>query len=66
MTCPLCGNEFSREEAVGACAGCPAALGCGLVRCPRCGYEMAVESRLGIMMRKWIGPAGRHPGGEAA
>ena len=52
MTCPMCGNEFRREEAVTACAGCPAARSCTLVRCPRCGYETVAESRLGILIRK--------------
>jgi hypothetical protein len=52
MICPLCGHRFTREQGTAACAGCPLARGCNLVRCPRCGYETVAESRLGRLLRK--------------
>lgn len=52
MKCPLCGAEFTREDGVAACAGCPLARRCALVRCPRCGYETVAESRLQALARR--------------
>ncbi len=46
MQCPLCSLSFSQWEANSICHRCPLARGCGLTRCPRCGYEWAEESRL--------------------
>ncbi len=43
MKCPLCGMEFNPEHAQKACAGCPLAKGCNLVKCPNCGYEVPKE-----------------------
>ncbi len=45
MKCPLCGLVFTERDAQTACAGCIMAHKCGLVRCPNCGYEMALEPR---------------------
>ncbi len=45
IKCPLCGNNFDEEQAKGGCAGC-GVKGCGLVRCPNCGYEFPPEKGL--------------------
>jgi hypothetical protein len=42
VTCGFCRQEFTVEEAERGCQSCPL-QGCGLVRCPRCGYEMPPE-----------------------
>ena len=52
MKCPLCGHEFDRQVAAEACAGCPVAGGCKLIRCPKCGYEMLALTRLGALIRR--------------
>lgn len=38
MKCAFCGAEYDEKEARKSCASCPL-RGCGLLRCPRCGYE---------------------------
>ncbi len=44
--CSLCGYRFNENEmAERGCATCPTRSGgCGLVRCPSCGYEWPPES----------------------
>jgi rubredoxin len=44
--CSLCGYGFEEAEMREVrCKSCPASpLGCGLVRCPACGYEWPPES----------------------
>jgi hypothetical protein len=42
VICGYCRHEFSLEEADRGCRNCPL-RGCGLVKCPRCGYEMPPE-----------------------
>lgn len=38
LTCPLCGFEFERTDAL--CGhGCPLGAACNLARCPACEYE---------------------------
>lgn len=44
MKCGLCGAEFEEKDAKSACAKCPW-HGCGLLRCPKCGYEMPPEPK---------------------
>jgi len=46
MNCPFCGLNFSEAEADQACRGCVLHRSCGLIRCPRCGYESFPEPRL--------------------
>ncbi len=57
MTCGLCGLEFDPARAERACNGCPLVGDCGLIRCPRCGYEMPPEAKLVAWLRaartKW-------------
>ncbi len=43
MKCTLCGHRFDQEAAGRACASCPMSGGCGLVKCPNCGFELAAE-----------------------
>jgi len=38
LTCPLCGFEFERTDAL-CHHGCPLAPSCNLARCPVCEYE---------------------------
>lgn len=53
MKCALCGFEYSKEESVKACAGCPMSRGkCRLQRCPNCGYEVPLEPKLIKFFRK--------------
>lgn len=52
MKCGLCGYEFNVGEAQVACAVCPLVGHCGLVHCPRCGYEMPPEARLVGWLRR--------------
>jgi hypothetical protein len=39
VTCGFCGFEFEEDRTQSACRACPLGSDCGLVRCPRCGYE---------------------------
>lgn len=38
IACPMCGAEYDPTGNV-VCQGCPLQRGCGLVRCPNCGFE---------------------------
>ena len=53
MKCGLCGRQFDEQKAQGACRGCGKAAGCGLVRCPYCGYEAAPEPGWLRRLRAW-------------
>ena len=39
MNCGFCGKPFEEDKSAPACRQCPVGSGCGLVRCPHCGYE---------------------------
>lgn len=39
MNCGFCGKAFEEDKSAPACRQCPVGSGCGLVRCPHCGYE---------------------------
>lgn len=41
--CPLCQFSFDSRK---ACGGCGVVKGCMLIRCPKCGYEFAEESKI--------------------
>lgn len=47
-SCSLCGYRFDEHEmAASGCNACGSSVsgsGCGLVRCPSCGYEWPPES----------------------
>jgi len=56
VKCSLCGFEFSEGEARRGCSGCASLGGCGLIRCPNCGYEWPPEPAwLTKLMRVWKG-----------
>jgi hypothetical protein len=52
MICGMCGTEFTEEQAGAACKGCSLG-GCGMLRCPRCGYEMPKEAALIKWLKGW-------------
>lgn len=63
LSCPLCGFEFSLEEAL--CEhGCPLASMCNLARCPSCAYEFPQPARSVSWLKRLFG--GRDGGGLAA
>lgn len=53
MKCSLCGLEFDEKDAQRACSGCVMGKTCNLVKCPNCGYESPVESKLIKKLREW-------------
>lgn len=57
MKCSYCGLVFDEREAEQACSGCPLVGHCGLLRCPRCGYEMPPDSHLISWLRGTLGKA---------
>jgi hypothetical protein len=42
--CPLCACKFTHGELT--CVSCPLGAGCGIVKCPNCGYQFPRGSRL--------------------
>ncbi len=54
MKCPLCGSEFSREEAGEACQHCPL-KSCNLVCCPQCGYQFVDEKQARERLKRLLG-----------
>jgi len=53
MKCALCGLDFDEKDAKRACSGCIMAKSCNLIKCPNCGYESPVESKLIKKIREW-------------
>jgi Fe2+ transport system protein FeoA len=47
LTCPLCGFEFERTDAL-CHHGCPLASACHLARCPVCEYEFPEKQPTGV------------------
>jgi rubredoxin len=54
VKCELCGFEFAESEASRACSGCSALGGCGLIRCPNCGYEWPKEPAWMTRLTNWL------------
>lgn len=54
ITCGFCGHEFVEDRTQAACQACPLSKGCGLMRCPHCGYENAKEPRWLGKIKEWI------------
>jgi predicted Zn-ribbon and HTH transcriptional regulator len=52
VRCQLCGFEFEEGQAAGGCAACSLRGGCGLIRCPNCGYEWPREPEWLARMKK--------------
>jgi hypothetical protein len=62
VTCGFCGHEFEENRAQPACRVCPLGANCGLVRCPKCGYENPGVPRWIAFLRRKLtrhGPARR-------
>ncbi|MFQ6126844.1 MAG: hypothetical protein ACE5R6_19880 [Candidatus Heimdallarchaeota archaeon] len=53
MKCSLCGLEFSADQGRAACASCVLVRTCNLIRCPNCGFEMPIKSKLEKFIKKW-------------
>ena len=44
MKCSLCGIKFSVKDAESGCSKCHVFIkGCGLTKCPNCGFELVRE-----------------------
>ncbi|MDI3522911.1 MAG: hypothetical protein PWP43_1093 [Bacillota bacterium] len=43
VKCSFCGFSFAPEEGRAACAGCPLKRLCRRIKCPNCGFELAVS-----------------------
>jgi hypothetical protein len=54
LTCGFCGAAFVEDTGQAACQGCPLSRGCGLVRCPHCGYENPRQPGWLMKLRRWI------------
>jgi hypothetical protein len=39
VRCGFCAKPFDEDRSQPACRSCPVGSGCGLIRCPHCGYE---------------------------
>jgi hypothetical protein len=55
MRCAFCGHEFSEEEAIQGCGGCPVGKGCQMLKCPRCNYEIPAEPAWIKKLKKLLG-----------
>lgn len=57
ITCGFCGQPFDPDEQ-DTCSACPLHTGCGLVRCPACGFETVDPRRstLAKWARRWFFP----------
>lgn len=45
IKCSLCGLQFTEEEAHSSCSKCSFFKGCKLIKCPNCGFELALEPK---------------------
>ena len=53
IRCPLCGEMYVPNSA-GACQGCLMSGACAANCCPRCGYRLPAETKLGgLLSRIW-------------
>lgn len=43
VKCSLCGFSFEAEEGRTGCGGCPFSRFCRRVKCPNCGFGLAVS-----------------------
>lgn len=53
LTCGFCGADFVEDPGQAACQSCPLSRACGLVRCPRCGYENPKRPGWLTKLRRW-------------
>ncbi|MGK7311049.1 MAG: hypothetical protein ACN0LA_02325 [Candidatus Longimicrobiales bacterium M2_2A_002] len=54
VTCGFCGKPFVEDRGQATCQACPLSKGCGLMRCPHCGYENAREPGWLSRIKEWI------------
>lgn len=54
VTCGFCGADFVEDPGQVACQSCPLGRGCGLMRCPHCGYENPKEPSWLGKLKRWI------------
>ena len=59
MNCGFCGKPFEEDKSLPACRQCPVGSGCGLVRCPHCGYENPGTPGWIAFLRRKLGGEGR-------
>ncbi|MHB1194595.1 MAG: hypothetical protein ACYC6F_16340 [Longimicrobiales bacterium] len=59
MNCGYCGKPFDEDRSQPACRQCPVGSGCGLVRCPHCGYENPGTPGWIAFLRKKLGGGDR-------
>lgn len=52
INCPLCGYAYEASAAKPTCQGCPLRSNCINTCCPRCGYKMPTESKLGKLFKR--------------
>jgi hypothetical protein len=50
--CPLCGYDYDPAASKPTCQGCPLHQACSTACCPRCGYKMPAESKLGKLFKR--------------
>ena len=55
VTCGFCGHEFEEDRGQPGCRACPLGTDCGLIRCPKCGYENPGTPRWIAFLKKKLG-----------
>ena len=55
VTCGFCRHEFEEDRSQSACRACPLGSDCGLIRCPKCGYENPGTPRWIAFLKKKLG-----------
>ncbi len=51
MKCLFCGHNFTIDEALKSCKGCPIRK-CDMMKCPNCGYEILPEPKLIKLLKR--------------
>ena len=62
MNCGFCGKPFDEDRSQPACRQCPVGTGCGLVRCPHCGYENPGTPGWVAFLKRYVGREGEPRG----
>jgi len=63
VNCGFCGKAFDEDRSQPACRACPVGSGCGLVRCPHCGFENPGTPRWIKYLKKKLGGSSLPPTG---
>lgn len=61
VTCGFCRHEFEEDRMQSACRACPLGSDCGLIRCPKCGYENPGTPRWIAFLKKKLGKRAEAP-----